>query len=325
MKNELRIAVLMGGVSDERDVSLKSGRAVVNALRLAGHNVIAVDLMDRDLDMLKSIEPDVVFIALHGLFGEDGGVQQILEGMGLPYTGSGPTASYVGMDKVESKRLFVRNAIPTPDYFVVEAEDDLTEVIEKAREMGFPVVCKPSRNGSSCGISIAKDAPEFVGGVCRALDLDEQALVERFIRGRELTVGVLDGIALAPIEIRTEREFFDFEAKYHDESTQYITNVSLLPAVYHRMVEVSERAFHALGCRQMARVDLMYGYDGEMYVLEVNTIPGMTERSLLPKAARMMGIDFVSLCDHLVQAAYAGETADTTFVEEQRTRIRRVG
>ena len=325
MKKSLDVAVLMGGFSDERDVSLKSGKAVAKALLAAGHSVRAVDVVKRDLAMLEKHRPDVVFIALHGAFGEDGGVQAVLEQMHLPYTGSGPTASYVGMDKIESKRLFVTNSIPTPDYFVVRADDDLGEVIRSAGSMGYPVVCKPARGGSSCGVTIARDSAELVAGVCKALDHDARVLVERRIKGRELTVGVLDGIGLPVIEIVADREFFDYDAKYFDEETQYLTRVNLEPAVRQRVVTISERAFEVLGSRQLARVDLIYGTDGQVYVLELNSIPGMTERSLLPMAARMIGLEFIDLCSHLVEDAYYGKKISTRIMTLQDEEMKQVG
>jgi D-alanine-D-alanine ligase len=303
MEKSLRIAVLMGGVSREREISLKSGRAVAQALREAGHDVVEFDVRSRDLSGLERVGAELAFIALHGEFGEDGQVQCLLERMDLPYTGSGPSASFVGLDKIESKRRFVIAAVPSPDYFAVTAEDDLRSRLATADAMGYPLVCKPAREGSSCGITVAHDSREFVAGICSALDHGPRVLVEKHVKGRELTVGILDGVPLPPIEIVPHREFFTYESKYVDADTEYVLQTNLPPRVHRRAQEISRRAFCALGCRQFARVDLIYGDDGNLYVLEVNTIPGMTERSLLPKAARLIGMDFVRLCDHLAWGA----------------------
>jgi D-alanine-D-alanine ligase len=231
--------------------------------------------------------------------------------MHIPYTGSRPEASRVAMDKAASKALFVRHAIPTPDYLVVGPSERAGEAADRAERLGYPVVCKPAGGGSSIGVTIVREKANLAEALAQARRYGRTALIERYVRGRELTVGVLEGEALPMIELEVKREFFDYEAKYSDEGTRYVTPVSLLPTIYRTACESALRAYRALGCRHMARVDMLYGYDGELAVLEVNTIPGFTPRSLLPMAAEQVGIPFPALCDRLVQAALRDARADT--------------
>jgi len=302
-QQRLRTAVLMGGIGGEREVSLNSGRAVAAALGKAGHEVIPYEVDEPDLAGLKRHRPDAVFVALHGPFGEDGGAQQMLEEMGLPYTGSGPRASGFGMNKLASKRLFVRHAVPTADYLTVGPERDATAFAEQAAAFGYPLVCKPVAGGSSLGVSIVRRAAQLPHALHEARRHGDTVLVERYVRGRELTVGILDGRPLPIIELIVQNEFFDYKAKYEDGATRYITPVALLPTLYRKATDAAVRAYRALGCRHVARVDMLYGYDGTLTVLEVNTIPGFTPRSLLPKAAAEAGIQFPELCDRIVRAA----------------------
>ncbi len=303
MKDKLKVAVLMGGIAGERVVSLKSGRSVAEALQEAGHRVEPYEVDQRGLPGLRALRPDAVFIALHGPFGEDGGVQRLLEKMNLPYTGSGPRASCLGMNKLVSKRLFVRHSIPTPDYFTVDPREDAGVTAERAAEFGYPLVCKPIASGSSLGVTMVGRPEELPHALREARRESRVVLVESYIRGRELTVGLLQGEALPVVEVVAGREFFDYQAKYEDPNTRYVTPVSLLPTIYRKLTRAAVRAYRALGCRHMARVDMMYGYDGQLGVLEVNTIPGFTPRSLLPVAAAEAGISFPALCDRLVRAA----------------------
>ncbi len=306
----LKVAVLMGGVSAEREVSLKSGEAVLTALRRAGHEPVPYDVTDRALPGLAQIEPDVAFIALHGEFGEDGQVQQVLEAIGLPYTGSGPEASRLGMDKLATKRAFIRHAIPTPDYLALGPSDG-TAAAEAAARLGYPLVCKPARSGSSLGVTIVRGPARLAAALADARAHGPTVLLERYVPGREFTVGVLAGEALPMVELVVQGEFFDYEAKYADQATRYITPVALLPTLYRKACEAAVRACRAIGCRQMARVDLIYGYDGGLYLLEVNTIPGLTPRSLLPMAAAEAGISFPALCDRLAREALRGAGASS--------------
>ena len=301
--NRLRVAVLMGGLGGEREVSLKSGRAVCSGLKKAGHEVIPYEVNDPDLPGLWDMAPDVVFVALHGTFGEDGAVQSILEDAGVPYTGSRPEASRMAMDKIASKRMFVRHAVPTPGYFPVDPTQSLEDVTVLAEQFGYPLVVKPSASGSSLGVSIVKRWDQLAPALTAAREQSPDVLVEHLVRGREFTVGVLEGTALPMVELVVAEEFFDYSAKYEDDRTAYIMPVALMPTVYRKACDAAVRAYRVLGCRHMARVDMLYGYDGRLYVLEANTIPGFTPRSMLPMAAAGAGIPFAQLCDRLVRAA----------------------
>ena len=321
-----KIAVLMGGVSNEREISFKSGKAVATALREVGHEVIPVDVTDRDVTSVQRIQPRVAFVALHGEFGEDGQVQAMLEDKGITYTGSGPEASRMGMNKVASKRSFIRNSVPTADYMVVGEDEESGWVAAAAGRLGYPLVCKPATGGSSLGISLVHDESELEDALSSALQEshdvadeppeDATVILESYVRGREFTVGVLDGHPLPAVEVRSDRTFFDYQAKYSDENTEYIIPVAAMETVYRRMQDAAVRAYCALGCRHMARVDMIHGYDGQLYVLEVNTIPGFTPRSLLPKAAAYEGITFGQLCENI--CAMALRDAGTGFhIDEQ--------
>jgi D-alanine-D-alanine ligase len=299
----LKIVVLMGGIGGEREVSIRSGRAIVDGLRDAGHFVIPFEVEGRRLNGLREIHPDLVFIALHGAFGEDGVAQEMLEDMRIPYTGSGPRASHLGMDKVASKRLFVRHAIPTADYVTAPCGRDAETVAAECRTLGMPLVCKPASGGSSLGVTIVRKQDELPDALEAAWEHDTTALIERYTHGREFTVSILDGQALPMIELVTSHEFYDYEAKYETPDTSYITPVAILPTLYRRATDAALGAWRALQCRHMARVDLLFGHDGALNVLEVNTIPGFTAHSLLPKAAAAAGIPFSTLCNTIACAA----------------------
>lgn len=313
LDRQSRIAVLMGGVSNEREVSFKSGKAIATALGEAQHEVVPVDVTERSVDQLDRICPRLAFIALHGEYGEDGQVQAQLEEKGIPYTGSGPDASRRGMDKVASKRAFVQHSVPTADYIVVENGEDRDWVGAVASRLGYPLVCKPTTGGSSLGITLVQKESALEDALLAATEAgrdtdgekpeDPPVMLESYVHGREFTVGVVDGVAMPVVEVRSARTFFDYEAKYTDENTRYIVPVALLETVYRRMQEAALQAYHALGCRHLARVDMLYGYDGQLYVLEVNTIPGFTPRSLLPMAAEHAGMDFTRLCENICAMA----------------------
>ncbi|MCS6771522.1 MAG: D-alanine--D-alanine ligase [Kiritimatiellae bacterium] len=288
-----RVAVLMGGPSSEREVSLASGRAVSAALRSLGYEVADVDVRDRTLELPEGI--DAVFIALHGEFGEDGGVQSILEARGIPYTGSGSEASRLAFDKILSKRLFERHAISTARY----------EVLRRGgrRTLKLPVVVKPPRQGSSIGLSRVMQESDWESAMETALAHDTEVLVEAFIPGRELTVGIVDDQVLPVVEIRAPDGCYDYRAKYTKGLTEYLVPAPISPAETRRCQELAWRTFTAMGCRGMGRVDIRLTPEGEPYVLEMNTIPGFTETSLLPKAARAAGLEFAALCDKILNLA----------------------
>ncbi|MFQ5862701.1 MAG: D-alanine--D-alanine ligase [Candidatus Brocadiales bacterium] len=299
-----RVAVLMGGISAEREVSLSSGRAVARALEEAGYVVTPVVVNDEELRELDGLDVDVVFIAMHGYFGEDGGVQGLLESRGIPYTGSGVEASRIGMDKVESKWALVLSGLPTPEFMTLRQDPPIQEleglVLEK---LPMPLVAKPARSGSSVGVSIIHDISELPQALETAFRYDEKAVVEKYIRGRELTVGILGEEALPVIEIRPAREFYDISAKYEDRSTRYIVAPDIPDDIYNEAQRLALGAHHRLGCSGFSRVDMILSRDMELFLLEVNTIPGFTERSLFPKAANAAGIGLPELCREIVLLA----------------------
>jgi D-alanine-D-alanine ligase len=296
----LKIAVLMGGPSAEREVSLRSGAAVVTALQGMGAKVVAIDIRDTAFTIPK--DADVAFIALHGTFGEDGTLQRMLEDGGIAYTGSGPEASARAFDKIAAKGEFLTAGIQTPKH---EVFDRTHTDLDRLARFGFPLVVKPSRQGSSVGISVVQEEGDLEEACQIAWRYDDHLLVEPFIVGRELTVGIFDGQALPVVEIHPHHNFFTYEAKYTKGQTDYLVPAPLEPETERRVKSMALRAHECLGCRDFSRVDLILAETGELFVLEVNTIPGFTEASLVPKAARAAGIKFSDLCSRLVQMALA--------------------
>jgi D-alanine-D-alanine ligase len=302
-----KIGVLMGGCSSEREISLKSGRAVFEGLKERGCDVVAMDIQTEKRDevsrFIKASAIECAFLALHGHFGEDGQIQEILEDMDICYTGSGVLASKLAMDKVASRRIFEVYAIPVPSYRVVN-QFAYGKNWKLHHTLSLPAVVKPSCHGSSIGLSIVERYEDLAIAMELAFQYDATVLIESFIRGRELTVGILQDNALPVIEILPKRQFFDYEAKYQAGMTEY-----RVPAVLDdetkKVVERTALAAHRLlGCRGCSRVDILLSQDRIPYVLEVNTIPGFTATSLLPKAARTVGIEFPSLCLKLIELAY---------------------
>jgi D-alanine-D-alanine ligase len=308
-----RVAVVMGGFSAEREVSLKSGKAIAKALREKGHDVVDVDLKDESVLPIVEAKPDVAFIALHGAYGEDGGIQGCLDEAGIAYTGSGVQASRAGMDKMASKCFFIAHEVATPPFRLVTTTQSWNEINHAIDETGLPLVVKPLRQGSSLGVSVARTREKAAVSLAMAFKYGHQALLERYIQGREFTVGVVDETPLPVIELKFARDLFDYDAKYADTETRYITQPELGERVYERLQELARAAHVTLGCRHFSRVDMMLEEDGSPYVLEVNTIPGFTERSLLPLAALEAGTSFPDLCERIVEMAVAsgaGERRD---------------
>lgn len=298
-----RVGVLMGGISAEREVSLRSGEAITAALRARGHEVVPI-FVDRDIDrVLRATPIDVAFLALHGPFGEDGALQGLLEWMGIPYTGSGVLASALAMDKLKAKELFRLHNVPTPAYYALDGEVSDRALEETHGSFGFPVMVKPRREGSSLGVSRAGDLAELRAAVDLARRFDEGVLVERLVRGREVHVGVLDGKVLGAIEIVPRRPFFDYQAKYGKGLCEYYFPARLSPTRYQGVLRLAQRAHEALGCAGATRVNLIVTESENEFVLEVNTLPGMTPTSILPKIAAGAGIDFPTLCDEILSRA----------------------
>lgn len=297
-----RVGILMGGISSEREVSLRSGEAIEEALRARGYNVVRI-LVDRDLDeTLRKTPIDVAFLALHGTYGEDGCVQGLLEIRGIPYTGSSVMASALAMDKLKAKQLFRLHNVPTPPYYTVHA-GQLETLEEVHGSFGFPAFVKPRCQGSSVGAGKASDMAELRRLCEEALKFDDYALVERFVAGREINVGLLDGRALGAIEIVPSGVFYDYKSKYQAGGSEYHFPARLSPTRYKGVLNLAERAVQALEVRGATRVDLLVTEGENEYVLEVNTLPGMTPTSLLPKIAQGAGYDFGDLCEQILSRA----------------------
>jgi D-alanine-D-alanine ligase len=297
-----RVGILMGGLSAEHEVSIASGNAIYAALTDRGYDATRI-FVDRDVDrVLRQEEIDVAFVALHGSYGEDGCVQGLLEILDIPYTGPGVTESALAMDKLKSKELFRLHNVPTPPYYAIDAEQ-IPMLEEIHGSFGFPAFVKPRRQGSSLGAGRADDHAELRERCEQAARFDRSLLVERHIEGREIAVGVLDGRALGAIEIVPKGDFYDYKAKYQAGHSEYHYPARLTPTRYQNVLRIAERAARALGAAEAVRVDMLVTEGENEYVLEVNTLPGMTETSLLPKIARGAGYAFPDLCEAILSRA----------------------
>jgi D-alanine-D-alanine ligase len=304
-----RVAVLKGGRSLERQVSLRSGARSEDALARLGHDVVSIDV-DADLiGRLRDAAPDVAFIAMHGRDGEDGTVQELLEILDIPYTGSGVPACVRSMDKVLAKHLMVERGIPTPDFYAFNdtafrelgAADALGAIEDR---LDFPIVVKPSSQGSALGIKFARSAADVPAALVAAFSYDSRVLLERYVDGRDLAVSILDGEALPVVEaVPTGDGFYDFEARYEIGRTEFVCPATLPDGVTEEAQELALRTYELLGCSAFGRVDLMLGAGGGLTVLEANPIPGLTETSLLPQAAEAAGISFDELVGRIVELA----------------------
>lgn len=287
-----KVAVLFGGRSAERAVSLKSGVAVLAALQRSGVDAHAFDPAEQSLEQLVTQGFDRVFIALHGRYGEDGTVQGALELLGIPYTGSGVLASAIGMDKWRSKQLWRAAGLPVPESMLLQADSEPAAVIEK---LGLPLFVKPANEGSSVGISKVKTQDDLANAYQQAAQHDAMVIAERAINGGEYTVAILGGIALPVIKIEPANEFYDYEAKYLRDDTRYLCPCGLSAAQEAQMQQLALQAFAQIGAQGWGRIDFLMSGEGEMFVLEANTSPGMTDHSLVPMAARQAGISFEQL------------------------------
>ena len=298
-----RVGVLFGGLSVEREVSIRTGAAVAKALRGLGYEIVEIDVQKDLPARLVGERIELAFIALHGRYGEDGCVQGLLESMFIPYTGSGVLASSVGMEKVFAKQIFTAEGIPTPRHVAFRTSADARAGFASL-PFPLPVVVKPSREGSSVGVHICKTREQLEQAVDDAVQYAGVVMVEEFIKGREVQGAVLDDEALGAIEIVPAREFYDYEAKYSSGSgTRYLFPAPLPPEQYERVNQVCLAAHRALGCSGATRSDVIAGEKGEVHLLELNTLPGMTATSLLPKIAAGRGIDFPALCERLLLGA----------------------
>jgi D-alanine-D-alanine ligase len=305
------IAVLSGGSSLEREVSLQSGKRVIEALRERGYDVMSLDLDDGLVQQLSERSVELVFLALHGKAGEDGSIQSLLELLELPYTGSDATASALAWDKSVSKGVLRRSGVATPDWHVLSA--DAVREYGAGRALGrmaahltFPMVVKPVQGGASLGVRAVEDPDDLASAVMSAFQYHSAALLERKIVGTEVAVSIVDGTALPAVEIQPRGGVYDFAARYTHGATDFHVPARLDPAVAEACAETALRAWRGLGCRHVMRADLIVDVDGVPWIFEVDTCPGLTETSLLPLAARAAGLEFGELCERVIDAARVG-------------------
>ncbi len=295
-----RVGVLYGGLSAEREVSLKSGEAIGKALQELGFTVIMIDVDRNIVARLKEARVDVAYIALHGVYGEDGSIQGVLEYLKIPYTGPGIMASSIAMHKVMTKRVLLSYDIQTPDYTIPDIGS--AEVVVPSG--GYPLVVKPVAEGSSLGMSVVTDAANLDPALAQARKFSRQIMIESYVAGVELTAAVLQGEALPLIEIRPRDGVYDYKAKYTKGFTEYLVPAPIDESVTRKVQELALASVRALGCgRGAVRVDFRLDMDNQPQVIEINTVPGMTETSLLPQAAAAEGMDFVTLIDRIIQGA----------------------
>ena len=304
-RNKLKVAVLAGGIGSEREISLQSGKCVAEALKEAGFKVVIADIRPDNLEILNDSSVDVFFPALHGKFGEDGRLQQILEDRSLLYVGSGPAASKAAFDKIASKKLFEQAGLATPAAVEFGPGTDITLLEEQLQDFAQKYVVKPIRQGSSVGVSIVSTPQEAVVAARETFSEYGDCMIEEFVPGTEVTVGILHGRPLPIIEVRTQGGFYDYHAKYVDEKTEYLFDTITDTAMAANLSRAAVECFNALGCRHFARIDFLLSDEKIAYVLEANTIPGFTSHSLLPKAAAKAGLSMGDLCTEIVEAAYS--------------------
>ncbi len=307
-RNFGRIGVLMGGPSAEREISLRSGKAVLEALLSKGYDARPIELYKPTKVQLKTLDIDVAFIALHGSFGEDGQLQSMLEELNIPYTGSRVKASRLAMDKIASRKLFQRVRLSVPNYEVlINGASPVRKFSNGTNpniKFGMPVVVKPSAQGSSVGLTIVDRIEQLQGAINRAFEFGEEIIIEEYIEGKEITVGILKDQPLPVIQIVPKRRFYDYVAKYTSGMTEYLVPAPISKVEFKTAQEAGLRAHNCLGCRSFSRVDMILNNDGIPIILEVNTIPGLTQLSLLPKAAKVAGIEFSELCEKMLESAF---------------------
>lgn len=297
-----KVGVLYGGVSSEREVSLKSGAAVAKALESIGYNIALIDAKERMIEKIREENVEIAWLALHGKWGEDGCVQGAMELLKIPYTGSSVTASALGMNKEYSNMLFERAGLKIPQTRVVRRER-LADFAAEELDIEPPFVVKPVGEGSSVGVTIVKELSALRAALAKVEALKDDAMIQRYIKGKEVHVGLLNGKALGAILIVPASEFYDYDAKYVTRQTRYIYPAPLDPAVYENSLDCAKKAYDALGCDGVSRVDEIIDERGDIYVLENNSLPGMTETSLVPKIASGLGISFERLCEEILLGA----------------------
>ncbi len=298
-----RIGVLAGGVSAEREVSLKSGSAIHRALLSRGYNSVFIDVSKNICEDLKRENVEVAFLALHGGYGENGAIQGLLEVLGIPYTGSGILASALAMDKEASKKIFTYHGILVAPFIVIERSDFKSKITNLESKIEMPWVIKPVAEGSSIGVSIVKRAEEIGLAASEAFSYGDKIIIEKYIKGKEIQIGILGQKVLGGVEVRPSKEFYSYEAKYTAGLTQYILPPEIDEDCYTILKDKALRAHNALGCKGATRIDFILDASNNPYILEVNTIPGMTETSLLPKIARLSGMEFTDLVEEMLRLA----------------------
>jgi len=307
---KIKVGVLGGGISAEREISLVSAKGVHQALIAKGFNADLIDISTSQEAKIKEViklhNIALAFVALHGEFGEDGKIQSILEDLGLTYTGSGPKASLRAMDKALSKDIFLKNHIPTPEFFVCSDDKGILS------DFGYPLVVKPVNSGSSLGVSIVNSEAGLKPALKKAFSYNDKIIVEKYIEGREITVGILDDRALGVVEIVAKEGYYDFDTKYSDGKADFIVPAKLEDRVYKEIQRVGLAAHKALGCRHFSRADIRLGNDGIPYVLEVNSIPGLTSHSLLPLSAKVCGVSYDDLIVKMLELALYGKKRTKT-------------
>jgi len=298
----MKVGVIAGGISSEREVSLRSGQAVFNALKELGFNAVFIDAGKDLCEKIKEEKIDIAFLVLHGGWGENGAVQGMLEVMGIPYTGSGVLSSALAMDKEATKKIFIYHGIPVPPFKVVYKQEYFS-LSFNLESLSFPLVVKPAEEGSSVGVNIVKNEVELKSALENAFKYGQRAILEKFIEGREIHIGVLGDRALGGVEVRPKKGFYDYESKYTKGLTEYILPPEIDNDLYEKLKDLGLKAHKALGCKGGTRVDMIVDSNGNPYVLEVNTIPGMTETSLLPKISQLSGYDFKGLVKEILELA----------------------
>ena len=295
----------MGGIGSERQISIQSGNCVAEALRQAGFNVIEADIGPDNLTILDDKTIDIFFPALHGEFGEDGRLQQILEDKSIPYVGSGPAACRLAFDKIASKKLFTEAGVVVPNAIEYDTQIEKNELEEQLRYLADKYVIKPIRQGSSVGVSIAETIEEAIEVAKETFNNFGDCMIEEFIPGRDITVGILCDQALPIIELKTQTGFYDYQAKYFDKQTEFLFDTIEYPSIVEKVKMAATDCFNALSCRHFARVDFRLDNNGTAYALELNAIPGFTTRSDLPKAAAKAGFSMSQLCKKIIETAYS--------------------
>lgn len=298
-----KVAVLMGGITKEREISLRTGNAISQALRRKGYDVVDIDVGADIVNQIGKEKPDVVFVALHGKFGEDGCIQGMLEMMRIPYTGGGVLGSSVGMDKIVCDMVAKYLGIPVPREQCFDAKEMSSGQFLEQLKIPCPLIVKPSREGSTINITIVTKTEDLPRAIESALNSDDKVIVQEYLKGKEVTVGLLNGRALPVLEIAPKSGFYDYKSKYTKGMTEYIVPARIPPACAEKIQGWSVDIFRALDCSGTARCDYIVNEKGEAWFLEINTIPGMTELSLVPKAAAHIGIDFDTLAEEILDAA----------------------